>query len=435
MLVRDEAADADLTSALQEATREFADLYERHAYLVYNLALRTTCEPAAALAASERAFLAQLGKDESEDRLAADAIEAALSMARLKPRPGGAGAEPEEALLSLTAGVLDPRERALLVLAGLRGLEPAEAARPLHLAPVAAAELVDDAYAKLATAGEQSKDEARDAYAAWLWAVPPPALWEGIYPKFYRAAERRLRQAPADEQPTTKLAPVRTRPRRRLTGLRFALALALPPVVAGGALAYTQLSGGSGTPKTAAAPAALAPTSGRLSEPIDTPATVDTEADAGTEDATQATTGKKPLTARQLDQLRRNELRALQRYSWREADRRLTQAQRDYAARKVGLLRELAERRLDAARRERELARAERRTAAKERRLERERRQVVQRERDAARDRGQRDSGTPAAPQDDTTTTSPAPESDAQKQNQTTDCLYNPDNGEYICEQ
>src|SRR5258705_9302282 len=115
------AQTSDVTAALQEATRDFAGIYERNAYLVYNLALRITCERAIAMAATERAFLEHVGQSEDAAALARAVVSHALADTRPRPRPSGAGGVEEEAMLAGTARALDVRERALLALTALTG--------------------------------------------------------------------------------------------------------------------------------------------------------------------------------------------------------------------------------------------------------------------------------------------------------------------------
>jgi hypothetical protein len=408
-------------------------MYERYAYLVYNLALRITCERPSAMAAAERAFLARVGEPESQDALVAGTVESALAAARLRPRPGGAGAAEEEAMLALTAELLDPRERALLALASLRALEPAAAGAELSLEPEAAEQLLVDAYEKLGRARIEPAADAAAGYEGWLWAAPPAALWEGLYPKFYRAAERAVQAPERGAEATQKLAAAtRKRRRRPLSGAKFLVALLVPLLLAGGALAFTQLRESKKPTKDSGGKAeALAPAT-----PVEPGGDTGDVAPPPADDAAAAPAGapkkRKPLTPKQLDKLRRDELRALQLYSMRETDKRLTQAQRDYASEKVRLLRELADRRIAADRRERALARAERRAARKERQLERER-QAAQNDKQTltvVQNDGSGGSTGGSTPKKKSSGGTPQNSTEAQQQ-----CLYNPDNGTYICQQ
>jgi hypothetical protein len=432
----------DVTAALQDATRDFAAFYENHAYVAYNVALRVTCERALAMAVAERAFLEQAAGPHDGDALTAAVVSYALAEARPRPRPGGAGGADEEAMLEATARSLDARERAMLALTALTGDEPGAIASLLSLTGGGAEQLVESSYEKLAAARADTLAETYAAYEQWLWAAPPSALWEGLYPKFYRAAERAL-QPPveADAELTQKL-PRQRRPKRRrrgLSGMKFALALLLPALVVGGALAWGRMhedtSPSTHAPSTAhASPAQtdFADTgdgSGSDMLPAVTPGSDSGDATA----AAPASKKRKPLTARELDQLRRNELRALELYSRRETDRRLTQAQREYASTKVGLLRELAQRRIEADRRERALARAERRAARRERELAR-------RQEEAGKN-GQTmrlvtDDGSPDTTDNaNSKDTSPPPSDGAPKDSTEAqqECLYDSDSGTYIC--
>ncbi|MFL5894634.1 MAG: hypothetical protein ACJ76Z_05910 [Thermoleophilaceae bacterium] len=430
MLISDTGATRDVSARLQEATRELASLYERNAYLAYNVALRITCEREAAMAAAERAFLADVTGADAEEQLLPRVVGFALEGARPRPRPRGAGADEEEQLLALTASELDAHERALLVLTSLVGMDPPEGAALLGADDGEAR--LEEAWAKLAAARGETQDEATAGYERWLWAAPPTALWDGIYQKFYRAAERALAEPDGDLAATQKL-PAQPRPkraRRSLSGAKFALALLIPAALTAGAFALPQMRHHARhhKPTTLAGAGALAP--------APPPATGDDLAPAPAPPASPtATSGghkkKKPLTARQLDQLRQNELRALELYSKREEDRRLTKAQRDYAAQKVALLRDLAERRIAAAKRERELARAQRRTARKEAQLERERRQAAQQKHTLKVQETDGSSSPPSGPpQKQSSGEAPTDSSQAQQQ-----CLYDADNGTYICQQ
>ena len=431
----------DPTADLQEATRVFAGVYERHAYLVYNLALRITCEQASAMAAAELAFLSRVGQPESGDELTAAAITAALGSARTHPTPGGAGAPDAEAMLAATADALNAPERAVLAVTDLTGSDPGAAAAYLALDPAVAQRLSAGAFEKLATARNSNVDEAREAYAEWLWAAPPTALWEGLYVKFYRQAEQALHEPEATAAELTQKLPATPPPaqrRRSLSGPKFALALLLPALVVAGAFALQSVRGSqkpaSHVADKAATASAFQPADDSGAVPSD-PSALLPDATSGDSSTAPAATPKKrkPLTAEQLDKLRRNELRALTIYSKREEDRRLTKAQRDYAAQKIGLLRDLAERRLAADRRERALARAERRAARKERQLERERRAAAKNKGtlNLVQDDGSGDSGgTNTTPKQQPSSGPPQNSQQAQQE-----CLYNPDDGTYICQQ
>ena len=423
MLIGD-GTRTDQSARLQEATREFAGRYERHAYLVFNLALRITCEPALASAAAERAFLEHTGKHADEDVLAGSVVHAALGSARRRPQPAGAGGTDEERMLAAVA-TLAPPERAAVAMVSLQGAGPHELARVLGVDEPAADRLLTSGFDGLAAALATTAAQAHAACDDWLWAAPPQALWEAMYPKFYRAAEHRL-QAPA-EQPTQVLPVATPRRRLRLPSRRFALALAVAAVVAGTAIALPQLRGG-GTPERP--PTYAEVQSEATPPPAPAPAFVPSSPEpaegADEDERTASSKRRKPLTPAELDQLRRRELRMLELYTKRETDRRLSATERGFAAKQVSMLRDLARRRADADRRERELRRAERRNARRERELARERRRALARDRERSSEpRAERAPAPAPAPEE------PAPE----ERNEAQDCLYNPDDGTYICQE
>src|SRR3954454_19307054 len=122
-------AEQDLATVLQQRTRSFADLYERQAYLVYNLALRICCEPGAAARAAERAFLSPA----PEHELPRTVVAIAVAEAPARPRADGAAAQ---GLVALPAP-----QRAALALAGLADLDAAGVAAAMGIGEDAAAEL------------------------------------------------------------------------------------------------------------------------------------------------------------------------------------------------------------------------------------------------------------------------------------------------------
>jgi len=406
-----ETTGQDHSAPLQEATREFTRRYEQHAYLVYNLALRIACEQPVAIAAAERAFLEHALEPASQDTLADAAVAAALASARRRPQPSGAGAAAEQALLSAVAKLV-PADRAALALATLRGT-PAD----------------DAVFERLAAALGVPAYAARAACEDWLWAVPPGRLWEAMYPKFYRVAEVALgADARDDEQPTQVL---RAPARRRRIGrrLRFGIALLLPAVVTAGAIALPSVRDGDPPREPTFADVQAATTPAPPATSVPPPVGGGAEAESGGDEDDQVRPRRKPLTPRELDQLRRRELRMLELYTKRETDRRLSATERNFAARQVSLLRDLARRRAEADRRERELARAERRQARRERELARERRR--------AREDGDDPQPVQREPRrSPATAPAPAPEETAPRESEETqDCLYNPDDGTYICQE
>ena len=145
-------------------------------------------------------------------------------------------------------------------------------------------------------------------------------------------------------------------------------------------------------------------------------------------DAVQAllTHPHKPLTPQQLDKLRLDELNALKKYSQQQTDIRLSQAQRDYAARKVAMLRDLALRRQQADQRARDLARRERALRRRERARGGGSGGTIQVQIQQDGSSSQPGGGSQPRPN---SKSSPQNTSDAQK-----NCLYNPDDGTYVCQ-
>src|SRR5689334_21441290 len=127
----------DRYSALQRGTREFAGVYERNAYLIYNLTLRVTVDRDAAIEAADAAFLACLDAPDPDADLPGVAVRRALPQARHQATPEAAGEAEAQRMLSRTAE-LPPPERAVLALTGLAGADTARAAAALELPPEAA---------------------------------------------------------------------------------------------------------------------------------------------------------------------------------------------------------------------------------------------------------------------------------------------------------
>ena len=420
-----QAATADTAAQLQLATREFGAHYEQHAYLVYNLALRIVCERQGAIDAAECAFLSHSPEAPDEPALVEATLSVAMGAAPTKPTPHGAGDPASERLLRLTAR-LPPPQRTVLALYGLWEAGAAEVGAAMGLSEEFARRLLDSAWQGLAEILECSVDDAEAAYRGWLWAPPPDELWTAVYRGFYRSAEQALRDPadtvvlPAAEVQAAAAGPAapsgRKRGRRRFG---FLVMLALPLLTVAGALAYPNLRRDA-----AQSPASAAAGPGHVTttdEPAAPPALPSTD---GT-DKVQALLDHphKPLTPQQLDKLRLDELKALRAYSKQQADRTLSNAQREYAARKIGLLRDLAIRRERADRREKELKRQERIQRRRERALAK---------REAERGRVQvevQQESTPPSGDSAPEQSQPKNQQDAQQ-----NCLYNADDGTYICQ-
>jgi hypothetical protein len=247
----------DRTATLQRATREFTELYERKAYVTYNLTLRITCDRQRAIAATSSSFLTAATSPNGETGLVKTATSQALALtATGKPEPNGAGDAEAQAMLEATAS-LTPPDRAALALHGLVDAGPPEIAAAMNLTEHAATTVLTRAFERLAGALGKNRDEAEQAYGAWLWAEPPSELWEALYPDFYRHVERQISEAagenggPADKGPSRRerrRLKRAGRERRRLPrpGRRTILAVALVALGAGGGAAAsgTGLFGG-----------------------------------------------------------------------------------------------------------------------------------------------------------------------------------------------
>src|SRR5260370_39191606 len=156
---------------LQQATRRLTEFYERTAYLVYNLALRITCEQESAIVAVETAFLAQ-GEGGDNQSLLVAVTSQALSVAHDHPSPSGAGDQQSETMLQATAG-LSPPQRAILALEGLAEASPAQLALQLKLDEQAASRLLARTNEAFASAIRSPVERARQLYRGWSWAPPP----------------------------------------------------------------------------------------------------------------------------------------------------------------------------------------------------------------------------------------------------------------------
>lgn len=207
----------DRSTALQQGTREFAGVYERHAYLVYNLALRTTVDRAAAIDAASAAFLACLNSADADAEIAPVTVRRALMLAKQTATPEAAGDAEAQRLLSRTERLPAP-ERAVLALEMLASADVAAIAASLETTEEAAAKLIERAWSGFARACELPLGPAKDAYRGWLWAEPPAELWELLYPSFYEHLVRRVNaqngDADASSGATAVLAGVAPRPSR-----------------------------------------------------------------------------------------------------------------------------------------------------------------------------------------------------------------------------
>jgi hypothetical protein len=131
------------------------------------------------------------------------ALSQALAVAADRPaKPNGAGDAEAEAMLAATAS-LPPSGRAALALTGLTDASPTDIAATMNVSNEVADGLLVRAFAGLASELGEEPEGAESAYRSWLLVEPPQELWETLYPGFYRAVERRLREgrngaAPSD---------------------------------------------------------------------------------------------------------------------------------------------------------------------------------------------------------------------------------------------
>lgn len=375
-------AEGQVSAVLQERTREFTALYEREAYVVYNLALRIACEPGPALTAASRAFLSVARAPDDRAALVAKVVEAALAEAPPHPVPSGAGDPDAQGLLGASAAIGAP-DRAALALESLHAPDTVVIAEVIGVLPDAAAQLLERARASLAAATGRSLEETQAACRAWPLASPPDALWENVYAGFYRGLERELRAVPATvvggyaapppaqsaaaERPATQAQ--RGRPWWRLRGTgrrprrgarrhsRRVVATLTPLVAVGGGLALSHttphalavrlgLTGGSHSIRaTGGRPAAPGPGGSATGQPA-----VSTTPAAGSVPPLPGPVSqalpRKPLTPQELDRLRLNELSSLKRYASQQQNPNLSPAQRRQAAQQVAQIEALAQQRL-----------------------------------------------------------------------------------------
>jgi DNA-directed RNA polymerase specialized sigma24 family protein len=370
----------DLSALLQQGTREYAKLYERHAYRVYNLALRTACSREGAIKAAEEAFLTQVARTGAEGDLLRAAAKFAIRESDGDGAVAGAGGAEAEALLRATSRLPAP-ERAALALANLTGAATQEIGAVLELTDDAAGGVLTRAYEGLAAAMSVSPETAQTAYEAWLLAEPPAELWERIYPRFYTQLEKEARG-----QTGTRLGPTagarrvaggavakasarreRRRARRaeresgrRLLRPRTLLVIALLGTAAYGVLQYT------GSRNDGAEFAALA--DGEIPG-------VDA---ANAEDVARSDGDPyDPLTPKELDKLRMQELKDLRAQGEEEQAKQLEQRRKQAHREQALARRERA--------RERKRAILERKRAVRERRLaEKQHRAATRRDQQAA---------------------------------------------------
>lgn len=330
--------DQDISTLLEQGTRDFAKLYEKNAYLVYNLALRITCEEEIAKKATERAFMAKATPPELEADMAQAVLPEALRRAPEEPKSGG-----EDEMLAAVAS-LPPRQRAALALYALGSAGPPEIAKALDIGKDEANELLAKAREGLGAKLSKSAAEADAAYREWTWAQPPTGMWEALYHGFYSAFQAHVRGVPSKrsggERGRLKRAAEATVGRRRgVRRLRWAIVPLL--VLAGAGIAVSRYvddgqNAGAG------------------------PGYEDFVYGSGDEGSKGKDGDKpyKPLTPEALDKLRLQELEQLKAYQKKQGDKQLSTAQRQQASAGAREIEQIARQRLAAE--ERAIRRAER---------------------------------------------------------------------------
>jgi len=117
-------------------------------------------------------------------------------------------------MLVATAG-LAPAARAALALAYLVEEDPSASVEALGLGREGAERLLSHAHAQLAQRLQLEVGAAEQAYRRWLWAEPPHELWEGVFANHYRQLEAELPQA-SEATTAVSRAPARRRLQRKL---------------------------------------------------------------------------------------------------------------------------------------------------------------------------------------------------------------------------
>lgn len=292
------------SSWIEQRADAFARFYEDHAYAVYNLSLRITCEEESASIASTRAFLST-GVDLDREAVIATAVSCALAQARKKPQVPEPIEDASGELLDALAG-LAPPERAAIALASIEGLKSQALGLMLGIDTKQARDLLARSRRGTAKRLELTAKQLTARLASLPLVEPPSDMWGGLYARFYAA----LQSAEAAPKETAKRRGMRDSakaPRDRgralvagaLGGIRLPAPVhrmltehrALVMVVAAVALAV---------PATALA---LLAATGDSTEPVVTPIATANATD------TRGGSGYDSLSPKQLDALRKRELR------------------------------------------------------------------------------------------------------------------------------
>lgn len=392
---------------LDELTR----VYERHAYVVWNVALRTTLDENTSGDAARRAFAAQVPHPD-EGRLPLDAARLAVDAATGVDARGV-----EDPVLAATAH-LAAVQRAVLALAELTDMPHAEVAAKLGIEPEREQQLRDGAYEQLGVLLGVARDDARAAYGDVPWAEPPAELWQAVYPELHATVTQQGQPAAGPTPASAVRTDGRAARRRRVRS--GALAGIAVLAVAGVAWAAT---GGGGDNGSGASDAGTPGYVGLPGSEGD-----DYSSDDGGQEGSGAS-ATSLLSPEELDRLRREEIEQLKRLQQREDNQALPQRERDRAARKVSELVKLAQARQRA---------AERRELALRAQLARER-QARMREKNRDQEQQPEEAPPPADHQQTETQDDGARQQTGGKKDagdpdsDQTECLYDPDNGTYIC--
>jgi hypothetical protein len=416
----------NLPEKAQRRAKRLVELYEREAYTIYNLSLRTTADPPAAGRVTETAFLRYIASTataadsdspaEQRKGLLKEAVAAALAEApgrpaKEKPKRGS----DDERLLRANAALPGP-ERASVALISIGETGASAIAAATETTPKAATALAKQARQSFADRAGIPVGKLTASLRDWPWAEPPAEVWESLYPQAERllaeieAPAAKRRKAAGSKQAPTPLASRALRGpglaglRARLSGTAGiwafragVLAVVLLPA------AIVAMTGSGGNPSTSVA----------LSAAGDGSATASAGSGAGT---TEGGSTYDALSPKELDQLRLQELDDLRRYSRAQADKSLSAGERSDAEQQALELLALARERL---------AEAERREQ-----------QAAAREDDA------KSEGKPAPEPPPTTVTQPAPGKKKKKKGKRKppppsgsidDCLFDEESGTYIC--
>ncbi len=387
MAKRTRTRATNLPAAAKRREQNLIELYEREAYRTYNVALRTTCDHAAAARATEGAFLRHLAAEEAVDgekaallqhTVAAALVEAPRSPA--KPAPTQRKRRSAEERLLEAAASLPPSERAAIALNSVGERTARSIATATGTTEKAAANLVGEARKSFAKALGIAADRLGPKLRDWPWLEPPAEVWDSLYPRAHRLLAERERSVGSTTRRMRRLRAMGKLPSRK-TRVPSRHATPSPSPLATRLMEETPrlgtrfgkpLSGPGGVWAfraavlviilTPAAIVALIGTSGKGG------GDVALSAGGGTVPGVTVTTGEdgeakseggstyEALTAKELDQLRLEELEALREYSQAQTDRTLSADERVAAAENAEQLLALARQRLaEAERREQAL--------------------------------------------------------------------------------